>query len=839
MQGDDANAYIREYAPDQSQVGRLFLKTFLRHPLLILRTLLKRPGLDERLAEYAPRVSYGRTDHPLDDHGPFTSFLTAIPKLLFRASRSILSVALQAQQDNRFLFRARAYNIFKLFRPDEFYHHVYNVTDSTPFRPCTLVVEFLRNDVYRLRLVQGTEVPDNATPMVCNDIRDHGCSVDLNEDAKCYTLATSALKLRIHKADFRIEVFDATGRKLTQTGGRTDNGFGVAYDAYPLGFVRDRRHKQWYATESFELTHGEAVYGFGEQFGPLNKVGQTLRLWITEGVGNTTGRVYKSVPFFVSSRGYGAFFNHTHPMTFWVGSKEFSKTEVAVEDQHLDYFFFAGSVRDVLNNYTALTGRSAMAPRFSFGTWVTRMSYTSQREVLDVARRLRDERFPADVVHIDDAWFKETWRCDWKFDQKRFPDPAAMCRDLHDLGFRVSIWQQPYILKETDLWGEARSRGYLASTPVPFVFAGRYECAPIDFTNPEARRWYQERLLRPLFELGVDVIKTDFGEGLEPGMRFQGGDGYSLHNVYPLLYVDAAYEITKKFHGDQAMVWGRSAYAGSQRYPVYWSGDNGATFGSMRCSLRGGLSFGLSGFSFWSQDTGGFVGEPTDELYVRWTQLSVFQSHFRYHGCYPFREPWQFGASAQETVRRWLELRYRLIPYLYGESLGCIEKGLPLLRHLVVDYQSDPTVHAIEDQFLCGDRLLVAPILNEEKERSLYLPPGEWYDFFSHEHFEGGQWITRSCSMEEIPVYVRAGTVVPLGPVAASTARFPEHPEFDLHVFLNANGKANYRLRQADADCDIDATRANGSISVDTSRPMKIASTRFFAVDGELAGEQA
>jgi len=833
----DAADYAREFAPNPLRTAILFLKIFLRHPLLILRTLRKQPGLEDRLAEYAPRVSFGRTDHPLDDHGPFAGFLSALPKLLFRKSRSVLRVSLDERTDNRFVFRARAYDIFRLFRPEEFYHHVYNVTDSTPFRVCTLSIEFLRSDTYRLRLVEGTDLPAAVTPMVCHDIRDLDCRVDLAEETDRYTLSSAALQLHIYKSDFRIEIFDAAGRKLTRTGGRTDNGFGLAYDAYPLGFVKESRRGRWHATESFELTHGECIYGFGEHFGPLNKVGQTIRLWITEGLGNTTGRVYKSVPFFVSTRGYGAFFNHTRPMTFWVGSKEYSKTEVAVEDTHLDYFFFVGDVRGILSTYTALTGRGAMPPKFSFGTWVSRMSYTSRHEVTEVARRLRAERFPADVIHIDDAWFREAWRCDWKFDEERFPDPAGMCRELHEMGFRVGVWQQPYVLKETEPWEEAQSRGYLASSPVPFVFAGKYECAPIDFTNPDARRWYQERLLRPLLELGVDVIKTDFGEGIEPGMRFRAGDGYDLHNVYPLLYTDAAYEITRKVHGDAAMIWGRSAYAGSQRYPVYWSGDNAASFGGMRCSLRGGLSLGLCGFTFWSQDTGGFVGEPTDELYVRWTQLSVFQSHFRYHGCYPFREPWLFGADAQEIVRRWLELRYRLLPYLYGESISCAEGGLPLLRHLVVDHQSDPTVHGIEDQFACGDRLLVAPILNSESTRSLYLPAGEWYDFFTGEHFAGNRWITRSCSMEEIPVFVRAGTILPLGPAVQSTAELSGRPAFDLRVFLNGDGRAFYRLRDEMGDVEITAQRVDGRTSIDTSASLVLASRRVFTPGGEPSDE--
>jgi len=831
MDASEPEEYLRDFTPDRRRVGWLLAKALLRHPLLMLRTFLMGSDLSRQLAEYAPGVSFGRSDHPLDVDGPIGSFLTALPKLLLRRAACVLRVELAQRQANRFLFRARGYDIFRLIPPQDFYRHVYTVDEQTPCTRCTLVLDFLREDAYRLRLVRGDELLEHETPMVSREIRDPDCKVELAEDESSYTLSTSALTVRIFKRDFRIEVFDAAGNKLTQTGGRTDNGFGMAFDAYPLGFIRDRRTKQSFAVESFELAHDEAIYGLGEHFGRLNKVGQTLRLWITEGVGNTSGRVYKAVPFFVSTRGYGAFFNHSQPITFWVGTKEHSKTELAVEDDQLDYFFFAGGIKEVLGLYTQLTGRASVPPKFSFGTWVSRMSYREQEEVLSVARKLRDRRFPADVIHIDDDWFTDAWCCDWQFDPKRFPDPRAMCAQLAAMGFHVSIWQEPYVLKETALWSEAQRKGYLATSPVPFVFVSKYECAPIDFTNPQACRWYQERLLRPLLELGIDVIKTDFGEGIEPGMRFQHGDGHALHNVYPLLYNRAAYEITEQVHGE-AMVWGRAAYAGSQRYPVVWSGDNSASFGSMASSLRGGLSLGMCGFSFWSQDTGGFVGEPTDVLYIRWTQLSIFQSHFRYHGCYPYREPWKFSNVAQEIVRDFLNLRYRLIPYLYSEAIDSARRGLPLLRALVVEYAQDPTTHAIDDQFLCGRHILVAPVLGSGAARRVYLPAGRWYDFFTGEVSVGPCWLTRTSSLERIPVFVCAGTILPLGPAVQSTSELGEDFDLELQVYFDERGRASYVLREGETQLDLQADYRQGQVELDAGDTPRIRSITAYTCGG-------
>ncbi len=834
-----AREYAKAFCPDIKRSALLLLKNIVLHPVLFIRTFRKYPGLENYFDEYAQKVSFGRTDHPLDDMGPMQGGFTALPKLTSRYSRSVLSVDLAGRKGNQFTFQAKAFDIFRLIKPDSFYKHVYEIENKSPDAILNLCVDVLRDDVYRVRLKEGGGFLAKDTPMIANDIRDDLCRVDLIEEEACYRIETGRMRLHVYKKDFRIELYNSHGRKITSSGGRTDNHFGIAFDSYPMGFVRDRRHKHWYAVSSFDLSHGESIYGLGEHFGPVNKVGETLRLWINEGVGNSTGRVYKTVPFYVSTRGYGVFFNHTHPMTFWIGSKEKSKIQVAVEEKILDYFVFSGEIKEILDRYTELTGRSPVPPKYSFGTWISRMSYLSQEEVLNVAKRLREERFPADVIHMDVSWFRKNWRCDWEFDPDRFPDHKKMCRQLHDNGFRFSLWQQPYVIKGTAPWKEARRKKILATSRVPFSFCGQFEAEPIDFTKPEAVSWYQDRLLRPLLEAGVDVIKTDFGEGIHPSMEFSAGNGHALHNVYPLLYNRAAFEIAQEIHGeDNAMVWGRSAYAGSQRYPVQWSGDNAATFGSMQASLRGGLSYGLSGFTFWSQDTGGFVGEPTDELMIRWTQLSIFQSHLRYHGCYPFREPWQFSEECQSIVRNYLNYRYQLIPYLYSESIESAASGLPLLRPLVLEYQRDPTVHAIDDQFMCGRSILVAPIMREDSRRTCYLPEGVWYDFFSKRSQDGGRWITADCPLEKIPVWLKGGSVIPFGPVVQSTSELSDETPLELIVLLDLEGNAGglFHINRK-SSCPIRAERRLEGVVVTIGRNFPLEKVRVYGPEGEVAME--
>jgi len=785
----------------------------LRLIRILLENRVKYPFIKNKLGEFEPNVFFGYSDHPLDQHGtPVANMFTAISKLTRKKASCVLSVELKGRRDNSFVFRAKAYNIFRLRDFERFYSHDYDVTEKTRFTECTLQLDLLREDVYRLRLAKGAAVPDNNTPMIEKEIRDHRLQVQFEELPEKYLVSTTKLGLAIHKENFHIGIYDSKGNLITESSGKTKNEFSNSMDAFPLGFIKDRKCKSPFGVESFVIYPGEGIYGLGEQFGPLNKIGQTIGLWHSEGVGNTAGRIYKSIPFFMSTRGYGVFINESKPVTFWVGSKEYCKNQIAIEGGLIDYYFFAGSFKDILNNYTDLTGKASVPPRFSFGVWMSRITYSSQQEVLKVARKLRDMRFPCDVIHIDTGWFDEEWRCDWQFGKKNFPAPQEMFRELREMGFRVSLWQTPYVLDETAAFKEATEKKILAKNRAPFVFVGKYPAHPIDFSNPEAVTWYQGKL-KELFAAGAAVIKADFGEGIEPAMEFKEYPGRGMHNLYPLLYNKAAFEVSEETFG-QGVIWARSAYAGSQRYPVHWSGDNSSNFENLLCSLRGGLSLGMCGFTYWSQDTGGFVGIPSDELYIRWTQLSIFQSHMRYHGCPPrYREPWNYEPATQEIVRRFLNLRYQLIPYLYTEAQIASQKGLPLLSPLVIEFQNDPNVRRIEDQFMCGRNLLIAPILTADKMRSVYIPEGTWFDFWTDEQLRGPRWVTLTCDLEDIPVFARAGSVLPLGPEVQCTDELKDY-RFLLKVYPDSTGLGFYEILDKDKTVQIRACLEAGTMKV-------------------------
>jgi alpha-D-xyloside xylohydrolase len=381
------------------------------------------------------------------------------------------------------------------------------------------------------------------------------------------------------------------------------------------------------------------------------------------------------------------------------------------------------------------------------------------------------------VLHLDTAWFKDDWNCDLKFSEERFPDPEKHTKQLKEQGFRISLWQYNFIPPREDNCNylEALEKGYFAkndagepyqmSREFPGISGSWTDDCIIDFSNPEARAWYCEKLSAAL-RTGASAIKTDFGEGVPEGARYACIDGRFFHNLYSLAYNYTAWKATKDTTGDD-IVWARSGTAGSQRYPLHWGGDSQCTYSGLAGTLRAALSAGMSGISYFSHDIGGFIGKPTPELYVRWAQLGLFSSHARCHGCGDrnSREPWSFGEEAERIFRKYAKLRYSLMPYIYGSAMRCVEQSLPLARPLVVEYQDDPTVWNMSDEFLFGDGLLIAPIFGEENTRRVYLPEGNWTNWWSRDRICGGQWVEVETDLETLPIFVREGAIIPMGPL--------------------------------------------------------------------------
>lgn len=589
---------------------------------------------------------------------------------------------------------------------------------------------------------------------------------------------------------WHVEFRDADGRLLTRSFHRTDNA-PTYTPVLPFSYVRKAADYSHMMAGVFTLSPGEKIYGGGESFTGLDKRGQKLFMFVDDANGSENVGMYKPIPFFMSSRGYGMFVHSTAPMVYDFGRDFSGASTLMVGDDVLDLFIFLGEPKEVLDQYTDLTGKAPMPPLWSFGTWMSRITYFSEEDVRNVADSLRHYEVPADVIHLDTGWFETDWRTDYLFSESRFDDPEDMIDDLAEMGFRISLWQLPYFVPENRLYPEIVEQG-LAVTDSKGNLP--YPDAILDFSDPAAVDWYQGQL-EELLEMGVGAIKVDFGEAAPlNGLYDSGRTGWFEHNLYPLRYNDAVMEVTRRVN-DESIIWARSAWAGSQRYPVHWGGDPATADIGMAASLRGGLSLGLSGFTFWSHDIGGFTRTAAEPLHRRWVPFGFLTSHTRSHG-QPPTEPWLFSDAFLEEYRRAAEMRYRLMPYIYAQAVHSTERGLPMVRALFIEYPEDPGAWLVEDQYLFGADMLVAPLLEETGSRDVYLPGARWVDYQSGQVYERG-W--QHIEAGEIPavILVREGAVIPHIGLAQSTGEL-DWSRLELVAYGAAGAATGYVARPDD-----------------------------------------
>jgi alpha-D-xyloside xylohydrolase len=568
-------------------------------------------------------------------------------------------------------------------------------------------------------------------------------------------LTAGALTARFRRGpDWSLE-FAAQGRALTRSG---RHGMGVIdLDGQP--FVH----------EQLGLGIDECVYGLGERFGPLVKNGQSIDIWNEDG-GTSSELAYKNVPFYLTSGGYGVFVDHPGRVSFEVGSEVVSRVQFSVAGQSLAYYVIYGPTpKEVLRKYTALTGRPALPPAWSFGLWLTTSFTTSYDEetVTGFIDGMAARDLPLSVFHFDCFWMRELHWCDFEWDRRVFPDPPAMVERLRRRGLRVCVWINPYIAQPSPLFAEGMANGYLVRKPDGDVWQSdlwQPGMGLVDFTNPAARDWYADKL-RALLDMGVDCFKTDFGERIPTGVVYHdGSDPERMHNYYTSLYNETVFELLRAHRGEgEAVVFARSATAGGQRFPVHWGGDSATTFESMAESLRGGLSLSMSGFGFWSHDIGGFEGEPDAAVFKRWIPFGLLSSHSRLHGNTSYRVPWLFDEEAVEVLRRFTRLKHRLMPYLYAAALEAHRSGTPMMRAMAVEFPKDPACAHLDRQYLLGGDLLVAPIFSADGDVTYYVPAGRWARLVGGEPVEGPRWVRERHGFDSLPLLVRPGAVIAEG----------------------------------------------------------------------------
>ncbi len=708
-------------------------------------------------------------------------------------------------------------------------------------------ITFVTPEVVRFRAWLSEEPPADSPMLVEGYDRLKPGLRDVREDDEGVTLDSGVLRVRVSRKPWSVTVSDANGRVVFEQ--RPDDRQILGPVVLPTGYSRDRDGRIAFH-ETFSLEPDERLYGLGEQFGPFDKRGQRIVSWSRDPIGALTSTVsYFNIPFLLSSRGYGLFVHHHSKITYELGQPALQSAALRVADPYLDYFFIYGpSPKAVIGRYGELTGRPLVPPLWSFGVWYSRCMYRDREQVEGIVERLRELGIPGDVVHLDPLWLKERKSrqadgCDFAWDEEAFPDPEGFVRWLAERGFRLSLWENPYVWTGTAMFREGEEKGYFARAGDPSTLrqaqgSGQAmglarpqenpgETALVDFTNPEAVRWWQEKH-RPYLRMGVAAFKTDYGEATPPGALFADGrSGEQVHNLYPLLYNRAVFEVSRE-EVPEPMVFARSGYAGSQRYPINWTGDAPSTWGGMAATLRAGLSLSLSGISMWSHDVGGFwnpngLQPPDPTLYIRWAQFGLLSSHARFHGIRG-REPWYYGEKAVEVVREFARLRYRLLPYIYSLAREAAATGLPLVRPLLLEYPEDPVAATVDYEYLLGPYLLAAPVMNAEGRCLVYLPEGEWFEWWTGERHEGPKHLRLEAPLERMPLYVRNDSVLAMAPEMEYVGQREWRP-LTLEVRLAATAQA--RVWSPKEPIEVEARREGERVELGITGPEQEYEVRF------------
>ena len=590
--------------------------------------------------------------------------------------------------------------------------------------------------------------------------------------------------------------YERNGELLTKSGKRDLSYMKTDWK----GFAYDHGSEGAYMREQLGLSVGELVYGLGERFTPFVKNGQSVSIWNEDG-GTSTEQSYKNIPFYVSNKGYGVFVNHPERVEFEIATEQVTKAAFSVAGESLDYFLINGpSMKEVIKLYTDLTGKPSLPAQWTFGLWLSTSFTTNYDE--ETVMSFIDEMFargiPLSVFHFDCCWMREFHWTDFIWDERVFKDPVGMLKRIKEKGVKICVWINSYVGQESALFKEGMEKGYFLKRANGDVWQWdmwQPGLAIVDFTNPEACKWYQEKL-EMLLDMGVDCFKTDFGERIPTdAVYFNGADPEKMHNYYTYLYNKVVYEVLEKKRGkEEAILFARSATVGGQKFPVHWGGDCWSDYESMEESLRGGLSLTTSGFGFWSHDIGGFESQSTPDIYKRWAAFGLLSTHSRLHGSTSYRVPWVYDEEAVDVVRFFTKLKLSLLPYLYSSAVYTAQTGVPMMRSMVLEYTEDMNCQYLDKQYMLGDKLLVSPIFNEEGIAQYYLPKGQWTNYLTGEVSCGNEWRKEHHDYLSIPLWVRENTIIPTSTYSERVDyNFTEHLVFNVYTLQDEASTVVYQ----------------------------------------------
>lgn len=661
-------------------------------------------------------------------------------------------------------------NELTLFTPDKQINHRSDTISSPLY---TINISSPMKDALKVRFEHFKGVQDLGPHFELQELEKANSVIEEEETELVFT--SGNLSVVIDKENYSLKFYNEE-ELLTESGFKN------------TAYIKNKENDRRYVREQLNLAVGEYIYGLGERFTPYVKNGQVVEIWNRDG-GTSSEQAYKNIPFYVSNQGYGVLVNHPEKVSFEVASERVDKVQFSLEGEALEYYIFNGpDLKDVLKKYTDLVGKPALPPAWSFGLWLSTSFTTDYDEetVNSFVDGMAERDIPLDVFHFDCFWMKEYHWSNFKWDDQLFPDPAEMLARLKEKGLKICVWINPYIAQRSDLFEEGKENGYLLQKNNGDVWQwDKWQAGMgiVDFTNPEACKWYQSKL-EELLDLGVDSFKTDFGERIPTDVEyFDGSNPDKMHNYYTYLYNKTVFDLlTDKFGREEAVVFARSATVGSQKFPVHWGGDCYSDYNGMAETLRGGLSLALSGFSFWSHDIGGFETTGPADIYKRWIAFGLLSSHSRLHGSKAYRVPWLYDEESVEVLRYFTKLKYSLMPYIYKQAVEASKTGVPVLRPMILEFQDDPGCDYLDRQYMLGNSLMVAPVFNEDGKVKYYLPEGRWTNFLSGEVIEGGKWIKEKHGYKSLPLMVRPNSIIAVGQ-AADSADYDYNQNVEFHLF--------------------------------------------------------
>ncbi|MCT8137875.1 DUF4968 domain-containing protein [Anaerobacillus sp. CMMVII] len=630
-----------------------------------------------------------------------------------------------------------------------------------------------------------------------------GIIPNINENENDVQIKTNDLNVIVTKKPFRISINDNDGRAIVEEG---KNGMASNENGEVICFKK--------------MDEYDHFYGFGEKTGFLNKRGEKMEMWNTDVYAPhnpETDALYQSIPFFITLReglAHGIFFDNTWRTHFDLKSEKDTYSFKA-EGGQLDYYVFRGpTIKEVLNQYTKLTGTMPIPPKWALGYHQSRYSYETEEEVRTLVNNFLEKKIPVDAIYLDIHYMNE-YRV-FTFDQDRFPTAKSLVEDLNKVGIKIVPIVDPGVKEDPEypIYQEGVRENYFCKYLEGNIYFGDVwpgNSAFPDFTNSKVRNWWGQKH-KFYTDLGIAGIWNDMNEPAIFNetktmdikvMHENDGDPKThreLHNVYGLLMGEATYEgMKKQLNGKRTFLLTRAGYAGVQRYASVWTGDNRSFWEHLQLALPMCMNLGMSGVAFCGPDVGGFAHDTSGELLIRWTQFGTFTPYFRNHSAINTvrQEPWSFGEDVEVLTKKYIEQRYVWLPHLYTLFQEAHKTGVPVMRPLVLEYPTDVNTFNLSDQFMIGENVIVAPILTPTtKHRVVYLPEGRWINYWTDEILEGNTHHLVEAPIDILPIFIKEGSIIPHGTVKQSTAT-PED-ELTYHIYLGKDKYASYRLYEDD-----------------------------------------